>query len=41
MFISKFIAKVVGEKGRWREYKARVRELPRTIAWRSKQWSGT
>jgi DNA-binding ferritin-like protein (Dps family) len=28
MFISKFIAKVVGEKGRWREYKARVRELP-------------
>jgi DNA-binding ferritin-like protein (Dps family) len=28
MFISKFISKVVGEKGRWREYKARVKELP-------------
>jgi DNA-binding ferritin-like protein (Dps family) len=28
MFISKFISKVVGEKGRWREYKARTRRLP-------------
>ena len=24
----KFIAKVVGEKGQWREYKARARQLP-------------
>ncbi len=28
MFISKFISKVVGEKGQWRSYKARVRALP-------------
>jgi DNA-binding ferritin-like protein (Dps family) len=28
MFISKFISKVIGEKGQWREYKARVRQLP-------------
>ena len=28
MFISKFISKVIGEKGRWRAYKARVRQLP-------------
>jgi DNA-binding ferritin-like protein (Dps family) len=28
MFISKFISKVVGEKGQWREYKARARQLP-------------
>src|SRR6266540_3002465 len=27
MFISKFISKVIGEKGQWREYKARVRQL--------------
>jgi DNA-binding ferritin-like protein (Dps family) len=26
--LSKFISKVVGEKGQWREYKARVRQLP-------------
>jgi DNA-binding ferritin-like protein (Dps family) len=25
---SKFISKVVGEKGQWREYKARARRLP-------------
>jgi DNA-binding ferritin-like protein (Dps family) len=25
---SKFISKVVGEKGQWREYKARTRQLP-------------
>jgi DNA-binding ferritin-like protein (Dps family) len=25
---STFISKVVGEKGQWREYKARVRQLP-------------
>jgi DNA-binding ferritin-like protein (Dps family) len=25
---SRFISKVVGEKGQWREYKARVRHLP-------------
>ena len=25
---SKFIAKVIGEKGQWREYKARARQLP-------------
>jgi DNA-binding ferritin-like protein (Dps family) len=25
---SKFVAKVVGEKGQWREYKARTRQLP-------------
>jgi DNA-binding ferritin-like protein (Dps family) len=25
---SKFISKVVGEKGQWREYKARARQLP-------------
>jgi DNA-binding ferritin-like protein (Dps family) len=28
MFISKFVSKVIGEKGQWREYKARVRQLP-------------
>lgn len=28
MFISKFISKVVGEKARWRQYKARTRQLP-------------
>jgi DNA-binding ferritin-like protein (Dps family) len=28
MFISKFISKVIGEKGQWREYKARTRRLP-------------
>ena len=25
---SKFMSKVVGEKGQWREYKARGRQLP-------------
>jgi DNA-binding ferritin-like protein (Dps family) len=25
---SKFVSKVVGEKGQWREYKARARQLP-------------
>ena len=28
MFISTFISRVIGEKGQWREYKARVRQLP-------------
>ncbi len=28
MIGSKFIATVIGEKGRWREYKARARRLP-------------
>lgn len=28
MFISKFISKVIGEKGQWRAYKARVKRLP-------------
>lgn len=28
MFISKFISKVIGEKGQWRQYKARARGLP-------------
>ena len=28
MFISTLISKVIGEKGQWREYKARVRQLP-------------
>ena len=28
MFISTFLSKVIGEKGQWREYKARVRQLP-------------
>ena len=28
MSISKFISTVIGEKGRWRAYKARVRRLP-------------
>ncbi len=28
MFISKFVSKVIGEKGQWREYKARKRQLP-------------
>ena len=28
MFISKFIAKVIGPKQGWREYKARARQLP-------------
>ncbi|NVI96957.1 DUF1048 domain-containing protein [Myxococcus sp. AM009] len=28
MFISKFISKVIGEKGQWRQYKARTKQLP-------------
>ena len=28
MFVSRFIKKVIGEKGQWREHKARVRQLP-------------
>jgi DNA-binding ferritin-like protein (Dps family) len=28
MFISKFVSKVIGEKGKWRQYKARTRQLP-------------
>lgn len=28
MSIAKFAAKVIGEKKRWRDYKARVRQLP-------------
>lgn len=28
MSISKLISKVIGEKGRWRQYKARTRQLP-------------
>jgi len=28
MFISKFVSKVIGDKRRWREYKARKRQLP-------------
>lgn len=28
MSISKFATKVIGDKRRWREYKARIRELP-------------
>jgi len=28
MFISKLITKVIGEKGQWRQYKARARQLP-------------
>ena len=28
MFISQFISKVIGEKGQWRQYKARKRQLP-------------
>jgi DNA-binding ferritin-like protein (Dps family) len=28
MFISKFVSKVIGEKGQWRQYKARTRQLP-------------
>ena len=28
MFISKFISKVIGEKGQWRQYKARAKQLP-------------
>lgn len=28
MSIAKFAAKVIGDKRRWREYKARVRQLP-------------
>lgn len=28
MFISKFVSTVIGEKGRWRKYKARRRALP-------------
>ena len=27
-FISKLLAKVIGEKGQWRQYKARARQLP-------------
>jgi DNA-binding ferritin-like protein (Dps family) len=32
MSISKFTAKVIGDKRRWREYKARVRRLPPNYA---------
>ena len=39
-FISK-LTKVIGDKRRWRQYKARVRQLPRTIARRSMRSSGT
>src|SRR5512133_1036998 len=28
MFRSKFFPKVIGEKGQWRQYKARTRQLP-------------
>lgn len=28
MFISRFISKVIGEKGQWRQYKARTKQLP-------------
>jgi DNA-binding ferritin-like protein (Dps family) len=28
MFVAKFISKVIGEKGQWRQYKARTRQLP-------------
>jgi DNA-binding ferritin-like protein (Dps family) len=28
MIISKFLTKVIGEKGQWRQYKARGRQLP-------------
>jgi DNA-binding ferritin-like protein (Dps family) len=28
MYISKFISKVIGEKGQWRQYKARAKQLP-------------
>ncbi|WP_437630474.1 DUF1048 domain-containing protein [Sorangium sp. So ce854] len=28
MFISKLISKMIGEKGQWWQYKARVRQLP-------------
>jgi DNA-binding ferritin-like protein (Dps family) len=28
MWIAKFISKVIGEKGQWRQYKARARQLP-------------
>ncbi|MFY2563673.1 DUF1048 domain-containing protein [Corallococcus terminator] len=28
MFISKLISKVIGEKGQWRQYKARTKQLP-------------
>ena len=40
-FISKVTSKVIGDKRRWREYKARVRQLPRTTARRSMRSSGT
>ena len=41
--MSKLISKVIGEKGQWREYKARARKLPASlaIARRSMRWSGT
>jgi DNA-binding ferritin-like protein (Dps family) len=28
MFVPKFVSKVIGEKGQWRQYKARTRQLP-------------
>jgi DNA-binding ferritin-like protein (Dps family) len=28
MFVLKFISTVIGEKGQWRQYKARARQLP-------------
>ncbi len=41
MSISKFISKVIGEKRRWRQYKARIDSFPRATARRSTRWSGT
>jgi hypothetical protein len=36
--ISKFIAKVVGEKGQWRQYQARARQLPASYRYPKGQW---
>ena len=41
MSISKLTSKVVDDKRRYREYKARTARLPATIARRSTRWSGT
>ena len=38
---SKLVSKVIGDKRQWREYKARARQIPATIARRSMRWSGT
>ena len=41
MSISELATKVIGDKRRWRQYKARMEQLPETTAWRSTRSSAT